>query len=113
MEERHHVEAEIVGCQSQRVDCQVAYDVFVRERHNLRLVGRATRVHDKVDILSHGLLAQAWVGGTFPLMKHISDGADFSKDRWVLLLYHHDCPMCQEALPHYQRLAKIVGQKVA
>jgi hypothetical protein len=38
--------------------------------------------------------------------------------RWILLLYHHDCPHCQEALPQYERLAanqSVVGsdQRVA
>lgn len=48
---------------------------------------------------------QTWVGQPFPLSDHIAPHVDFSQGDWTVLLYHHDCPKCQEALPQYEELA--------
>ena len=47
---------------------------------------------------------ETWIGKKFPLLEHID--IDLSQGNWVILLYHHDCPKCQEALPRYERLAR-------
>jgi hypothetical protein len=46
-----------------------------------------------------------WIGQPFPLTKHLTPEINVNKGRWILLLYHHDCPQCQQALPQYERLA--------
>jgi hypothetical protein len=46
-----------------------------------------------------------WIGQPFPLTKHLAPEINVNKGRWILLLYHHDCPQCQQALPQYERLA--------
>jgi len=52
-----------------------------------------------------------WVGKKFPLLEHID--LDVSQGNWVLLLHHHDCPECQEALPKYQNLAARLQEKAS
>lgn len=48
---------------------------------------------------------ETWIGKTFPLSEQLAPKPDLSHGDWTLLLYHHDCPKCQEALPHYEQLA--------
>jgi hypothetical protein len=47
-----------------------------------------------------------WIGKPFPLVPHLDPKVDPSAGRWIVVLYHHDCPKCQEALPQYERLAR-------
>jgi hypothetical protein len=46
-----------------------------------------------------------WIGKPFPLTRHLSPPISLDKGHWVLLLYHYDCPHCQEAVPKYELLA--------
>ncbi len=46
---------------------------------------------------------ETWVGQNFPLLGYLN--IDVSQGEWVLLLHHHDCPKCQEAVPKYEKLA--------
>ncbi len=46
-----------------------------------------------------------WVGKRLPLLRHIDLGDKLSRGQWTLVLYHHDCPHCQEALPQIKKLA--------
>lgn len=46
-----------------------------------------------------------WIGKVFPLSGYLSPPVDLSKGRWTILMYHHDCPKCQEVLPRYEVLA--------
>ena len=48
---------------------------------------------------------ETWVGKPFPLATHLAPERSFDEGRWTVLLYHHDCPHCQEAVPQYERLA--------
>jgi hypothetical protein len=36
----------------------------------------------------------------------VDHSADLRQGDWIVLLYHHDCPKCQEALPQYEQLAE-------
>jgi len=47
-----------------------------------------------------------WIGKPLPLLSHIDAGAKLGEGRWTLLLYHHDCPHCREALPKIRKLAR-------
>lgn len=47
----------------------------------------------------------AWIGKPFPLGPHLTPEVPIDEGRWTLLLFHHDCPRCQEAVPQYERLA--------
>jgi hypothetical protein len=82
------------------------------------------------DLFDNGQLVvlepETWIGKPFPLTPHLTSVArvsdsslvgqafslsapssplDLSTGRWTVLMYHHDCPKCQEALPEYMRLA--------
>ena len=52
------------------------------------------------------LRTETWVGWRFPLLKHIDVGEELRTGQWHVLLYHHDCPACQETVPLYIRLAR-------
>jgi hypothetical protein len=72
---------------------------------------RPTRLAAESELLQEGGLVilepEAWLGKRFPLAAYIEQsGADLRKGNWTVVLYHHDCPKCQEALPQYQRLAE-------
>ncbi|MHC4178550.1 MAG: MauE/DoxX family redox-associated membrane protein [Planctomycetota bacterium] len=62
-------------------------------------------------ILGHGdvvvLEPRAWVGRRFPLLDYIDIGDQLAAGQWIVVLYHHDCPTCQEVIPDYARLARV------
>jgi hypothetical protein len=43
-----------------------------------------------------------WIGKPFPLTTYIELGDQLTRGRWKVLLYHHDCPKCQEAIAKWQ-----------
>ena len=46
-----------------------------------------------------------WVGKPFPLIQYLSPEVPLHEGRWTILIHHHDCPHCQEAVPQYEQLA--------
>jgi hypothetical protein len=54
-----------------------------------------------------------WIGKPFPLVPYLEPKVDLSAGQWIVVLYHHDCPKCQEALPEYERLAREAGSSRA
>ena len=48
---------------------------------------------------------ETWTGKRFPLFAHIDQGGQLARGVWLVVLYHHDCPQCQEVLPSYELLA--------
>lgn len=48
---------------------------------------------------------ETWIGKTFPLTSYLSPEISLHEGRWTILIHHHDCPHCQEAVPQYERLA--------
>lgn len=51
------------------------------------------------------LRPERWVGRPLPLLHSIDLDARLSQGRWIVVLYHFDCPACREALARYRRLA--------
>jgi thiol-disulfide isomerase/thioredoxin len=49
---------------------------------------------------------QTWVGKELPILKHIDIAEKLGKGRWLVLLYHHDCPDCAMAIPLYEQMAR-------
>lgn len=49
---------------------------------------------------------ETWIGEKCPLAEHVAPSVDFAEKKSTVLVYHHDCPACQEALPNYVNLAK-------
>lgn len=52
------------------------------------------------------LQPEDWLDEEFPLQDLLTPSIDVSQGQWIILMYHHDCPKCQEALPHYQGLVE-------
>lgn len=55
-------------------------------------------VGDEITVLR----PETWTGKVFPLIDHIEfdlQQAELLRDRWVLILHHHDCSRCEEVLP--------------
>ena len=46
-----------------------------------------------------------WIGSTLPILEQIDIADQLRRGRWLVLLYHHDCPDCQALFPRYRRLA--------
>lgn len=46
---------------------------------------------------------EQWVGARCPILKHIDIGDRLAKGHWTVVLYHHDCPHCQERVPEFER----------
>ena len=49
---------------------------------------------------------QKWIGKQFPLIGYIDIGHQLEEGSWTVLLFHHDCPKCQEALSYLRQLAR-------
>ncbi len=49
---------------------------------------------------------KTWVGKRFPLWQYIDIGEQLSRGKWVVVLYRHDCPRCQEIIPRLDELAR-------
>jgi len=60
---------------------------------------------------------EEWTGKRFPLLPFIEDSPGklkpgerplrerLAEGNWIVVLYHHDCPKCQESMPEYEKLA--------
>lgn len=51
-----------------------------------------------------------WIGKRLPIAGAID--LDLSQGEWTILLHRHDCPVCQEQVPHYEQRAAM-GERVA
>jgi hypothetical protein len=51
------------------------------------------------------LQPEQWVGNKFLLADYVDRGEKLMKGTWTVLLYHHDCPKCQEVLHRYDEMA--------
>lgn len=61
---------------------------------------------------------EKWTGKRFPLLPYIEDVPGqrkagerplrerLAEGKWIVVLYHHDCSECQEAIPIYEALAR-------
>ena len=49
---------------------------------------------------------EQWVDKEFPLSSHIDIGHELMKGDWIVLMYHYDCPKCQEVVAAYEREAE-------
>jgi len=79
----------------------------------VRYADRRTALAEGVLPATEGLVVlkpDQWVGKKLPIADFID--MDVSKGKWIVLLHRHDCPECQEAVPHYQQLA-LTGERVA
>jgi len=52
-----------------------------------------------------------WQGNEFPVLRYINDGGELREGNWLVMLYRHDCPTCEAAMPAYLELAKRVSHR--
>jgi hypothetical protein len=73
-------------------------------------IPEAIRGDDSGEFIREGeyvvLDPQAWIGKRFPLREHIDVGPRITRGIWLVLLYKHACPACQEAVSQYSELAR-------
>jgi hypothetical protein len=55
------------------------------------------------------LKPETWIGKQFPLLAYVDIGDRLKEGEWVTLLYHHDCPKCQEAMKELKMVANQTG----
>lgn len=65
---------------------------------------------------------EKWTGKRFPLLPFIEDTPGqlkpgerplrerLAEGNWIVVLYHHDCPECQKAMPKYEDMARRMAQ---
>ncbi|HEX4144294.1 MAG TPA: hypothetical protein VHY91_12360 [Pirellulales bacterium] len=56
---------------------------------------------------------EGWIGKELPLVSNIDIGHELVEGEWIVLLYHHDCPKCQEAVARYVQGAEAADGSVA
>jgi flagellar hook assembly protein FlgD len=49
---------------------------------------------------------EKWIGKEFEILEHIDISEQLKKGNWLVVLYHHDCPSCIEAIPKIEAIAK-------
>jgi len=52
---------------------------------------------------------EKWVGKRFPLLDYIDIGDKLKEGKWLVMLYHHNCPNCREAIHGLRLLAEQAG----
>jgi hypothetical protein len=59
----------------------------------------------KVTATFEVLEPQTWTGQTLPILEHVDVADKLKQGNWLIMLFHHDCPDCAEALPQFQEIA--------
>ncbi len=49
---------------------------------------------------------ETWIGKELPILEHIDIADQLKKGNWLVMLYHHDCPACTEAIPQIEQMAQ-------
>jgi hypothetical protein len=49
---------------------------------------------------------ETWIGKQLPILEHIDIAEQLKTGNWLILLYHHDCHDCTEAIPKYEQMAR-------
>jgi len=49
---------------------------------------------------------ETWAGKELPILECIDIAERLKTGNWLILLYHHDCPDCSEAIRKYEQMAR-------
>ncbi len=52
------------------------------------------------------LKPKEWIGNEMPILKHIDIAEQLKTGSWLVVLYHHDCPNCAEAISEIEEMAR-------
>ena len=76
-----------------------------------------TTLSDAGDVIGDGkvvvLEPEKWIGKRFPLLDYIDIGDRLKQGKWLVLLYHHDCPKCQTVVRTLEPAGNKVGSQEA
>jgi len=71
---------------------------------------QAATLKDSGDIFGESefvvLEPETWVGKRFPLLEYIDIKGEVARGSWALLFYHHNCPVCHEAIARCEELSR-------
>lgn len=95
----------------------VAGSFFLAHRRAIAVTAAAARIavdgtlplYDGMTVLE----PEKWIGKSFPIFKHVDISPQLAAGNWIVLIYHHNCPVCREAIPEYEQLAKVGRRSVA
>jgi hypothetical protein len=69
-----------------------------------------TTLSDDGDIIGNGTVVilepEKWIGKRFPLLDYIDIADRLKEGKWLVVLFHHDCPKCLEAISKYEEQAR-------
>jgi hypothetical protein len=77
-----------------------------------------TTLSDAGQVIGNGkvvvLEPEKWIGKRFPLLDYIDVGDKLKEGKWLVVLYHHDCPKCMEIIRHLRQIRRECGiQQIA
>lgn len=49
---------------------------------------------------------ETWIGKELPILQHIDIADQLKTGNWLVVLYHHDCPSCAEAIPKIEQMSR-------
>jgi thiol-disulfide isomerase/thioredoxin len=49
---------------------------------------------------------ETWIGKELPILEHIDIAEQLKTGNWLVVLYHHECPSCVEAIPKVEQMAR-------
>jgi hypothetical protein len=54
---------------------------------------------------------ESWVGQPLPIISEVDVGDELATGEWLVLLYHHDCPKCQEVMSLFRQRAEQLARE--
>lgn len=87
-----------------------AYALFA-----LYVIARFSSTTTAGDVLAQGITRFAdnvvvdpdsWIGQRCPLIEYVDIGVELGANRWLVLLYHYDCPRCEDTVRRLKADAK-------
>jgi thiol-disulfide isomerase/thioredoxin len=68
--------------------------------------GLVMHVPENVTATFEVLEPPTWINQTLPIMDHIDRAAPLQEGNWLIMLFHYDCPDCEEAMPAFEQIAE-------
>lgn len=73
----------------------------------------ASALFDGGDIIGDDAIVllepETWIGKRFWLLGYIDIGDKLNEGKWLVLLYHHSCNKCQNAIKHLRKTLRASG----
>ncbi len=53
---------------------------------------------------------ETWIGKRLPILNHIDIADQLDKGHWIVILYHHQCPVCRKLISKHEQLPRVLGR---